>query len=86
MWAEFYKIKMTDRASEHVDQDEDFQLEEEEDQDVEEEESEPEEDESEVIPVVQRPQFVWQMMSQWLQEQEVKLQQMNQLQQEQDNH
>ena len=53
MWAEFYKIKMIDRASEHVDQDEDFQLEEEENQDVEEEESEPEEDESEVIPVGQ---------------------------------
>ena len=38
MWAEFYKIKMIDRASGYVDLDEDFQLEEEEDQDVEEEE------------------------------------------------
>ena len=53
MWAEFYKIKMIDRASGHVDPDEDFQLEEEEDQDVEEEESKPEENESEVIQVGQ---------------------------------
>ena len=53
MWAEFYKIKMIDRASGYVDLDEYFQLEEEEDQDVEEEESEPEEDESEVIQVGQ---------------------------------
>ena len=52
-WAEFYKIKMIDRASGYVDPDEDFQLEEEEDQDVEEEEIEPEEDESEVIQVGQ---------------------------------
>ena len=33
MWAEFYKIKMIDRASGYVDPDEDLQLEEEEDQD-----------------------------------------------------
>ena len=52
-WAEFYKIKMIDRASRYVDPDEDFQLDEEEDQDVEEEESEPEENESEVIQVGQ---------------------------------
>ena len=52
-WAEFYKIKMIDRASGHVDPDEDLQLEEEEDQDVEEEELEPEENESEVIQVGQ---------------------------------
>ena len=32
MWAEFYKIKMIDRASGYVDPDEDFQLGEEEDQ------------------------------------------------------
>ena len=51
-WAEFYKIKMIDRASGYVDPDEDFQLEEE-DQDVEEEELEPEEYESEVIQVGQ---------------------------------
>ena len=51
--AEFYKIKMIDRASGYVDPDEDFQLEEQEDQDVEEEELEPEEDESEVIQVGQ---------------------------------
>ena len=51
--AEFYKIKMIDRASGYVDPDEDFQLEEEEDQDVEEEESEPGENESEVIHVGQ---------------------------------
>ena len=51
-WAEFYKIKMIDRASQHVDPDEDFQLQEE-DQDVEEEESEPEKDESEAIQVGQ---------------------------------
>ena len=44
-WAEFYKIKIIDRASGYVGPDEDFQLEEEE----EEEELEPEEDESEVI-------------------------------------
>ena len=53
MWAEFYKIKMIDRASGYVDPDEDLQLEEEEDQDVEEEELEPEENESEVIQVGQ---------------------------------
>ena len=53
MWAEFYKIKMIDRASGYVDPDEDFQLEEEEDQDIEEEELEPEEDESEIIQVGQ---------------------------------
>ena len=49
MWAEFYKIKIIDRASGYVDPDKDFQIEEEEDQvleDVEEEELEPEEDES----------------------------------------
>ena len=45
-WAEFYKIKMIDRASGYVDPDED----------------------------------------QWLQGQETKLQQLNQLQQEQDKH
>ena len=42
-WAEFYKIKMIDRASGYVDRDEDFQLEEE-DQDNDEEESETEDD------------------------------------------
>ena len=52
-WAEFYKIKMIDRASGYVNPDEDFQLEEKEDQDVEEEELEPEEDESETIQVGQ---------------------------------
>ena len=52
MWAEFYKIKI-DRASGHVDPDEDLQLEEEEDQDEQEEEIEPEEDEPEVIQVGQ---------------------------------
>ena len=41
-WAEFYKIKMVDRASGYVDPDEDFQLEEE-DQDIDEDELEPEE-------------------------------------------
>ena len=35
-WAEFYQMKMIDRASGYVDPDEDFQLEEEEGQDVEE--------------------------------------------------
>ena len=52
-WAEFYKIKMIDRASGYVDPDEDIQLEEEEDQDEQEEEIEPEEDEPEVIQVGQ---------------------------------
>ena len=52
-WADFYKIKMIDRASGAVDPDEDFQLEEKEDQDVEEEELEPEEDESEFIQLGQ---------------------------------
>ena len=92
-WAEFYKIKMIDRASGYVDPDEDFQLEEEEDQDIDEEESKPEEDDSDTIQVGQsqaeeptEPQLEWQMMSQWLQEQETKVQQMNQLQQEQDKH
>ena len=84
-WAEVYKIKMIDRASEYVEPDEDFQLEEEEDQDVEEEELEPEEDESEVIQVSQshaeeltETQLVWLVMSKCLQEQEAKLQQVNQ--------
>ena len=53
MWAEFYKIKMIDRASGYVDTDEDIPLEEEEDQDEGQEELEPEEDESEVIQVGQ---------------------------------
>ena len=52
-WAEFYKIKMINRASGYVDTDGDLQLEEEEDHDEEEEDSEPEEDESEVIQVGQ---------------------------------
>ena len=46
MWTEFYKSKLIDTGSGHVDPDEDFKLEEEEDQDV-------EEDESEVIQVGQ---------------------------------
>ena len=49
MWAEFYKIKMIDRASGYLDPEEDFQLEAEEDQHVEEEQLEPEEDESDVF-------------------------------------
>ena len=53
MWAEFYRIKMIDRASGYVVPDEDLQLEEEEDQDEQEEEIEPEEDEPEVIQVGQ---------------------------------
>ena len=92
-WAEFYKIKMIDRSSGYVNPDEDFQLEEDEDQDEEKEELEPEEDESEVIQVGQsqaeeptETQLVWLVMSQWLQGQEAKLQQVNQLQQEQDKH
>ena len=52
-WAEFYKIKMIDRASGYDDPDEDLQIEEEEDQDEQEEELEPEEDEPEVIQVGQ---------------------------------
>ena len=52
-WAEFYKIKLIDRASGYVDPDEDLQLEEDEDQDEHEEEIEPEEDEPEVIQVGQ---------------------------------
>ena len=61
-WAEFYKIKMIDRASGYVDPEEDFQLEEEEDQDDDEEELEHGENESEVIQVGQsqaeEPQLV----------------------------
>ena len=53
MWAEFYKIKMIDRASGSVDPDEDFHLEDEEDQDIDEEGSKPEEDDSEAIQVGQ---------------------------------
>ena len=52
-WAEFYKIKMIDRAPGYVDPDKDLQLEEGEDQDEQEEEIEPEEDEPEVIQVGQ---------------------------------
>ena len=52
-WAEFYKIKMIDRASGYVDPDEDFHLEEEEDKDIDEEELEPEEDNSDSIQVGQ---------------------------------
>ena len=67
-WAEFYKIKMIDRASGYVDPDEDFQLEEEEDQDIDKEESEPEEDDSEPHQVGQsqaeEPTETQQMMSQ----------------------
>ena len=92
-WAEIYKIKMIDRASRYVDPDEDFQLEEDEDQDDEEEELDPKEDESEVIQVGQsqaeeptETQLVWLVMSKSLQGQEAKLQQVNQLQQEQDKH
>ena len=53
MWAEFYKIKMIDRASEYVDPDEDLQLEDKENRDEQEEEIVPEEDEPEVIQVGQ---------------------------------
>ena len=52
-WAEFYKIKMIDRASGYVDPDEELQLDEEEDQDEQKEEIVPEEDEPEVIQVGQ---------------------------------
>ena len=51
MWAEFYKIKMIDRASGYVDPDEDFQLEDEDDQDIDEEKLETEEDDSDAIQV-----------------------------------
>ena len=78
---------MIGSASGYLDPDEAFQLEKEEDQDVEEEELEPEANESEVIQVGQftsrrtnrDPSWSCLMMNQWLQEQEVKLQQMNQL-------
>ena len=50
-WQEFYKIKMADRASGHVDPEEDFQLEEE-DQDIDEDDPETEDD-SEPIQVIQ---------------------------------
>ena len=90
-WAEFYKIKMIVRVSGYVDPDEDVQLEEE-DQDNDQEESETKMIQN-LFKLVnqkqknqQRPQLEWQMMSQWLQGQEAKLQQMNQLQQEQDKH
>ena len=49
MWAEFYKIRMVDRALVYVNPDEDFELEEEEHQDVEEVELEPDEVEAEFI-------------------------------------
>ena len=45
-WAEFYKIKMIDRALGYIDPDEDLQLEEEKDQDEQEKKIEPEEDHS----------------------------------------
>ena len=92
-WAEFYKITMIDRASGYVDPDEDFQLEEEEDQDVEEEEYSLKKMNQRLFKLVnhwqnnqQRPQFEWLVLSQCLQEQEAKIQQVNQLQQEQDKH
>ena len=92
-WAEFYKIKMIDRASGYVDPDEDFQLEEEEDQDEEEEEIEPEEDESEVIQVSQsQAEEPTETPVDVASDEPVasrtraKLQQVNQLQQEQDKH
>ena len=53
MWAEFYKIKMNDRASGYVDPDEDFQLDKEEEQDIDEKESKPEENDSDAIQVGQ---------------------------------
>ena len=53
LWAEFYKIKMIDRASGYVDPDEDIPLGQDEDHDEQEEEIEPEEDKQEVIQVGQ---------------------------------
>ena len=92
-WAEFYKIKMVDRASEYVDPDEDFQLEEEDHQYIYEEESETEEDDSEPIqvgqPQVEEPTETPVVVADdepVASGQEAKLQQMNQLQQEKDKH
>ena len=75
---------MIDRASGYVDPDADFQLEEVEDLDI---------DHQRLFTLVnhkqkneQRPQLVWLVMSQWLKEQEAKLQRVNQWQQEQDKH
>ena len=86
-WAEFYKIKMVDRVSGYVNPDEDFQLEEE-DQGIDEYHSDTEDD-SEPIQVRQpqaeeptEPSVRWKIMSQLLQELEVKL---SQLQQEPDS-
>ena len=93
MWAEFYKIKMIDRASGYVYPDEDFQLEEEEDQDIDEEESKPEEDDSEAIQVSQSQAEEPTETPVGMTDDEpvasrirAKLKQMNQLQQEQDKH
>ena len=84
---------MIDRASGHVGPDEDLQLEEDEDQDEQEEEIELKTMNKRSFKLVnhrqksqQRPQLEWLEMRQWLQEQEAKLQQVNQLQQEQDKH
>ena len=84
---------MIDRDSGYVDPDEDLQLEEDEDQDEQEEEIEPEEDEQEVIQVGQlqaeEPTETPVSVASdepVLQEQKTKLQQVNQLQQEQGKH
>ena len=84
-WTEFYKIKMVYRSSGYVDPDEDFQLEEE-DQDIAEDESEPEDD-SEPIQVGQPQAGEHREPSVEVEDDEpVKLNQLNQLQQEQDKH
>ena len=87
-WAEFYKMKMIDRASGYVDPDE---------KKTEKKKKKKRQSlkkmNERLFKLVnhrqknqQRPQLVWLMMSQWLQGQEAKLQQVNQLQQEQDKH
>ena len=85
-WAEFYKIKMVDRASGYVDPDEDIQLQEEEDQDIDEHDSEAiQVGQSQAEEPTETPGGVADDEP-VAQEQEAKLQQMSQLQQEQDKH
>ena len=84
-WAEFYKLKMVDRASGYVDPEEDFQLDEE-DQDIDEDESETEDDPEPIQVGQHQAEEPTETAVGVLQEQESKLNQLNQFQEEQDNH
>ena len=92
-WAKFFKIKMIDQASGYVDPDKDLQLEKKKTKMNKKKRKSLKKMNQRSFKLVNnrqknqhRPQLVWLVMSQWLQEQEAKLQQVNQSQQEQDKH